>query len=129
MRSFLIKKLGGYVTAQDALDDIDDTHEKHAILTQAVAHLFNTVTEDDILRRTPKGYTFQGRDLLDAEVQSLRAQADSFLQSTLFRTLDKELLYQANRKMYLTSKSDTDLIAGKLIVWTWDVIKSKLHNL
>ena len=103
--------------------------DKHKILTKAVAHLFNTITEDDILKRQGAEYTFKGKPLMDAQIQSLRSQSEGWMESHLFEIIDYELKYQANRKMYLDSKNEMDMIAGKLIVYTWDIIKSKLKKL
>ena len=35
----------------------------------------------------------------------------------------------SNKKMFIDSRSEMDMIAGKLVMWIWDVIKSKLKNM
>lgn len=129
MKKLLIEKLGGYTTVEDALNSIESEEEKHKLLTKAVVKHFNTITEDDIFRKDGVNYTYKGKPLMDAQVESLRNQAKSLLESELFKMLELELQYQANLKMYRDSKDIIDLISGKLILWTWKVIKSRLHNI
>jgi len=126
MKRWLIEKLGGYATVEDALNSAENKHE---ILTKAVAHLFNAVTEEDIFRKDRTTYTYKGKPLMASQLSVLENQAKDFTESELFKMLDLELQYQANRKMYFDSRGNDDLIAGKLILWNWDVVKTKLKNL
>ena len=130
MREKLIEILGGFATVEQAIDSIKSEEEKHKILTRAVAKLFNTITEDDILKKNSKGqYTFQGKPLLEAEVVALKAQADDLMQSRLFNVLDKELHYIASKKVFFEAQNVRDIVDGKLIEYTWHIIKSKLKKL
>ena len=124
MKSKFFKILGGYATLEDAVEA-----NGHEALTKAVAHHFKLVTVEDILRRTEKGYTYKGKPLMDAQVKSLRSQAEGLVKSELFKVLELELQYQANQKMFTHSQNEMDMIAGKVVLWTWDVIKTKLHNI
>ena len=104
--------------------------ERHEVLTEAVKKLFNTIQEEDILRLNERGkHTYMGRELMEEELTALKNEAEALKNSQLFKILDKEVRYQANYKMFADSQSTEDVISAKLIMWTWDVIKSKLNKL
>lgn len=87
------------------------------------------VTEEDVFKKDGVRYTYKGKPILEAQVISMRNQAKGFLESELFKMLNLELKHQANLKMYTFSRNEMDVISGKLMLYSWDVIKSKLHNL
>lgn len=103
--------------------------EKHRILTETVRHLFNTVGKDDILRVHNKKMYFQGRELGDHEVQILVEENKLFRNSKLWKILRLDMQYQANRRMFVDSKTIEDLIAGKLLLLLIDVIENRLKDL
>jgi len=129
LKNWIVKRLGGYTTVEDALMSAETLEDKHKVLTKAVAHHFILITKDDIIKKQGNEYTFKGKPLLDAQVQSLRSQAEGWLESTLFEVVDYELKHQAYKKIFENAENEMDVIAGKLILWNWDVVKSKLKNL
>ena len=125
MKNYIIHKLGGFVTLEEAVEA-----NSHDALTKVVAKYFNTITEEDVLRVNEHGqYTLEGKPLMDAQVQSLRAYATDFRKSMLFKVLDRDIKYQLNKKTFVQSAKETDLIAGKLGYWLWKVIREKLEKL
>lgn len=89
----------------------------HAALTKCVAELFNTVTADDILRQNTDGsWQFDGRTLTPPEVKALQGEAQSILQTRMWKVLERDMQYLANKTMYFNSKTEYDLIAGKLLL-------------
>ena len=129
MRSFIINKLGGYSTIQEAIDAIDSQKDKHTILTKAVSDIFQTVGDNDILRFESGQWLYQGLILDEQEVMQLKAEAQTFRKLRLYEVLDKEVKYHAARKMYYKSQTIDDLMAGKMIEYVWDIIKTKLKQL
>ena len=131
-RTWLIKRLG--LTADDFVFvqhfDSKDSKFKHRILTEAVKKLFNTIGPDDILGVNEDGsWRFEGRDLLQVEVKELQEAGKQFSKSKLWKVLETELKYQANKKMFMESQSDMDLVAGKLLLFLTDVIKTRLKRM
>ena len=55
LRNWLIKKLKGFSSVEEAIDSIEDPKEKNVILTRAVKKLFNTIDADDILQVVQDG--------------------------------------------------------------------------
>ncbi len=133
MRQFIkktIRLLGGFATVDEAIDSIQSEEEKHKILTRAVAKLYNTIDEDDVLKKDSKGqYTFKDKPLMPEQMESLRIQAKSLLSSFLFKVLDGELHYRASHKMFYEAKSVRDIIDAKQIEYVWDIIKNRLNKL
>lgn len=101
----------------------------HEILTKAVSHLFNTVGKEDILKVQDKKMYFQGRELDENGVHQLVEEAKFFKTSKLYKVLQAELRYQANKRMFLDSSTIEDLIAGKILLLYIDIIETRLKEL
>lgn len=126
----IIRWLGGYVTVDEAISSIWDKDEKNKILTQAVRRLFNTIGAEDILRANITGeWMHKGKILPDSQKNLLMAEAKNFTESLLWSILQDDVKYQANRKMYLTGKTEMDLVAGKLWTFTLDAMKTRLQSM
>jgi len=129
-REWIIEKLGGYTDVDSALESITDSTERNYILTRAVKRLYNTISSEDILKENEYGqWMFMGRTLSKAEVAQIKAEATHFLGTMLWKVLQADVKYQANRKMYLLAQSDTDLTAGKLWTLTLDAFKTRLQSM
>ena len=115
MKNWLIKFLGGYPA---------DT-----ILTEAVKELFNTIGVDDILRQEGNDWFIGKNKLNDGDKQLLIAEANQFLITKLWQVLQNDIRYQANRAMFEKAKSENDIVAGKLWLYTLDTIKTRLESL
>lgn len=115
MRNALIKFLGGYT--------------KDEVLTEAVRDLFNTIGSDDIIEIQGDSWTIGEKVLKPAEVKHLKSQAHIFVNSRLWRELKKDIKYRANKIMFEKAKSEQDLTAGKLWLYTIDVIDQRLKDM
>lgn len=132
MRDWIIEKLGGYPDIDSAIEAVReaDSEEKYAILTLAVKRLFNTIGPEDIFKIHESGkWMYRGRPLREEEVKLLKSEAMQFQASKLWEMLQLELKYQANRKMYVSSENELDIVAGKLWVYTTDAISSRLKSM
>lgn len=132
MRKLIIKILGGYPTYEDAIEAIrKEKHEaRYQILTAAVQRLFNTVGEDEILKIGEGGKWFsRGKQISDDGKRMLCSQANHFYNSELWDVLSRELKYLSNKKMFKESGDEMQMAAGKLWLYTIDVINSKLKNM
>ena len=103
---------------------------KERSLTDAVAHLYNTIGSKDILHvNEDRQWVLEGK-VMDKEVYKLLFTEVKVLEKMLlWRVLEKDILYQANRKMFTESRSIDDLVAGKLWLYTFDCIKTRLDSL
>lgn len=132
MKKYLIELLGGFPDLQSAIKFIKKSNNetaKNEILTEAVKHLFNTISSEDILRFEDGNYIFQGRPLLPDEMQQLKAEAKMWNASKLWKVIDKDVKFQLNRKLYNEANITTDILWGKLIAYYHDIISTRLNKL
>jgi len=119
MRVFLIKLLLRKLSKKD----------KHIILTESVKQMYNTISADDILSEKDGEWMFLGRKMVEESKKYLTSEAEIFLESKLWKILQADIKYQSNRRMFTHSQTENDLIAGKFILWTLDVIKTRLESM
>ncbi len=132
LKQFLIRTLGGYATLDDALWAIKEKagREKYQILTMTVKRLFNTIGPEDILKSNEHGqWMVRGQVLNKGQCDLLIAEAKHFSESKLWEVLQLDVKYQANRRMFELGVSDTDIVAGKLWLFTLDAFKTRLKSL
>ena len=129
MRKWIIKKLGGFIDIDDAINNIKDSEDKHKILTLAVKDLYNTITKDDILTEQNGAWFSKGKIIDNSIKKVLIAEAETFKSSKLWSILQDDIKYQSNKKMYTDSVNIDDLIAGKLWLLTLDTFKTRLNSL
>lgn len=127
----LIVKLGGYTEAESAIDAVTDPKEKRRLLTLAVMKCFNTIGPDDILhaRQADRKWMLEGKPMSDDQKSRLIAEAGAFERSFLWKALQADAKYQANRSTYLKAEGGDDLIAGKMFHYTLDTFKTRIKSL
>jgi hypothetical protein len=102
---------------------------KRKILNYLLKNLFNTVTEDDILRLR-NGKLYRGNIIVSEAFKN-----DLINSAILIRDLDawkevlKDLKFLANERMYNKSVSVDDMIFGKAMLYSIDLIERKIKNL
>jgi hypothetical protein len=103
--------------------------EKHEILTMAVKRFYNSIDENDILKRKSNKWFYRDKAMTENEVKTLIAEAHAFLNTRLWKVLKTDIEYQANKRMFLHSSSEIDLIAGKIALFNLEAIKTRLNTL
>lgn len=103
---------------------------KHIVLTEAVKDLFNTISADDILRFEKDGsIKFEDKTLPSVYKKDLQEQAKLLPNLMLWRIIKKDIQYQLNKKMFQESKITEDLLWGKLILWLYDCMETRIKQL
>lgn len=102
---------------------------KRWVLQEGVKDLFNTLGKNDILEEKDGKWIISGKEVTDAEKKTLIAEAQSFTRMRLWKVLQADVKYKANKLMYEQSKSEMDLIAGKLWLYTLDCFRTRLESL
>lgn len=132
LRKYIIEKLGGFADIDSAIASLresGDERTRSRILTEAVKHLFNAISSEDILKEQDGHLTFRGRSMTQAEEDLLRAEAQQFMRSTLWRVLRMDIRWQINKKMFVESTVATDVLWGKLLLFYDDIVKTRLQQL
>jgi len=103
--------------------------EKKEILTEAVKDLFNTISENDILKVKNGEWILGGRPQTEAEMKLIASEAYVLTKSKLWKVLQFDLKCKANEITFLKSKTEQDLIAGKITHYLIEQIKKRLESL
>lgn len=101
-----------------------------------IDEVFNTVSEKDILRIERSSHPtksdvwhYKDATLPQAQVEILKGQAKSLVNSELWKILKNELKWQAVQKGLVKSQTAEDIISSKLLLYLVDVIESKLKSM
>lgn len=95
-----------------------------------IEDIFNTITKEDILQmKAPGVWTWKGNPLPAETIVALKEQATSFSNGMLWKILKSELLYLAQQRGLVKSKTEADLIASKLIIQLTQEIDKKLAEM
>lgn len=102
---------------------------KDEVLTEAVKELYNTIGAEDILQEDHGTWLFKGKPLNDATKKLLISEAQVFVNSKLWAILQDDIRYRSNLMMFERSKTEQDLIAGKLWLFILDSLNTRLKSL
>jgi hypothetical protein len=119
IKRFIVEALGGYYPPVD----------KHDILDERVASLFHTIRKNELLRQE-NGVWYSGdRELTEHEIRQIKAEARVLLNSRLWQVLEQDIEYQSYRTIFTKSRTEIDLIGGKMLKVYLDIHKTRLQEL
>lgn len=105
---------------------------KQWFFNKLVKHLFNGVTEFDVLYQRKDGtVTLRGKPIPDDVKHSLAEEAIRFQGSYLWRAMKTDLRFLANDRIYNKSSKPDDWLFGKTtlyVVDTLDKLLSRISN-
>ena len=103
---------------------------KKWLINLLAGSLFKLVSENDFYRVGEKGTLIhRGRVLTDVEKHRIISEAKFLQSSETLLALLAEMIYVANKRIYFDSKDATDMLGGKMVLWTIDVLVKKIDNL
>ena len=103
---------------------------RREILTEAVEHLFYTISADDILKVNPDGtLQFEGKTLDASYRKDFREQVALLENLLLWKVIKKDVAYQLQKKMWMEASINNDVVWGKLLTFLWDIISTRLSQL
>jgi hypothetical protein len=92
-------------------------------------HLYNGLTENDVLRMVNGALIYRNTVLLTEQKRVIIEQAKTINSLDLWKMLCDEMKVAANKRMYFDSKNEQDMLAAKMVLWTVDVMEKKIQNL
>ena len=92
-------------------------------------NLFNAIGEDEVLKYQKGKFILRGKLLDDRATGNFVNQANSIVNSQLWKHLTDDLKYIANQRMYEKSTTIDDLIFGKAMLYNIDILENKLKRL
>ena len=113
------------------IQNFSDDKTKHRILTLCVKKHFNTVSADDILKANTDGTIQFGVEKFDRTVLTeLKNQAEFLEKMLLWKVIDKDVLYEVNKRMQELGAELQDMISAKVALWLFkEVIEKRLKRL
>ena len=103
---------------------------KTALINFIAKHLFKLVTESDFLRIDNNAQvSFRGKLLNSIEREAIVVEAKNLHANEMWKLLQNEMVYVANKKMFYDSSTTDDILAGKMVLWTLDVMQKKIDKL
>lgn len=93
-------------------------------------HLFNGITENDVLKQLPDGNFVYNKTVFgQKEKLEIADEANSIINMPVYQMLKNEMTQIANKRIYQESKTIEDTIAGKMLLYYIDVLDTKLRKL
>lgn len=92
-------------------------------------HLFNSITEEDILRIKGGKMYYKGKPMSKEGIDKLKLDALSFENSVIWQILSDEMKYQANQKIFYKAQNSDDLIAAKTLLYLIETMENKLKSI
>ena len=99
------------------------------VLNKLLKHLFCTVTEEEVLRLKNGKFYVEGIEQTNKDISMLKSGASTIQDLYVWEILIKDMKYLANKQMYEKSKTIDDMIAGKFMLYTIDILEKKIDNL
>ena len=154
MRNWLIRKLGGYAPpehnaltkeftdAKIEIEDLSDVSLKlqvklreekdkwtnKVVLNQAVKGLYNTIGIDDILREQDGKWMVGNKEINESIQNLLMAEAQTLIKMRLWKYLQADIKYGANRTMFIKARTEIHITTGKLWTWMLDTFKTRIES-
>src|SRR3990167_3451765 len=97
-------------------------------LNKAIKDLFNTIGAEDILRDENGVWFLEDKPLNEGQKKLLISEANVFTKTLLWRVLQADVRWQANKAMFEKAQTTEDLTAGKLWVYTLQCFKTRLES-
>lgn len=99
------------------------------LLPWVVKHLYNGLTEDDILTEKQGKMYWQGRRVGETEEREIVSGAKALRDLPFFEFLLRELEATANKRMFYKAKDYEDVYFARAMLFSIDVLRKKVHNL
>ena len=102
---------------------------KNKILNFILKHLFNSITEQDVLHVVGNNVFYKDTLLTKKQRDGIILEAKEIKNLAVYKILVDELKYSANKKIYQNSVTTDDLVFGKAALWVIDILETKINKL
>lgn len=104
---------------------------KLRIANYLLKNLFKVVLESEIIHVDKKtgAWYLRGTKLSEEQINSLIQQAKTLQGLELFHLLLAEMKFISNKRMFDEALSTEDLLGGKWMLYTIDVLSKKVYNI
>jgi len=109
---------------------------KNSVLNYLLKHLYCAIISEDFLqikfldKQKKTGVLIEGgEELTRAHTVNLASEARTIRQLEIYRKVMQSMKYCATEALFLRSKTTDDMIFGKAMLYTLDVLDTKLKNI
>ncbi len=102
---------------------------RHWVVNYLTKNLLKAVTVDEVLLISGKDWLVNKRKLSAEEILTIKEEALSLQESTLFKLLKKQLKYEAAQQRYDKAKTIDDMIFGKSMAYCISQIEVFIENI
>lgn len=92
-------------------------------------NLFNAITEYDIIRQVGGKFVYRDAVLPNTKVRQLAEEARFLTNLDVLQVLLDDMRYVANKRIYMDSTNTDDIIFGKAMLYSIDVLQKKINNM
>lgn len=102
---------------------------KNWLLNKIMRHLYNAVTEDDVLVFKNRKFFVGGNELPQADTQDIVSGARGLESMLVWQLLLKDLKDASNRIQYRTGGTVEEIRFARAMLWCIDVLEQKVKNI
>ena len=102
---------------------------KLKILNWLISHLFNGVTEQDVIQVVGKNMYYKNTLLTPQQRHGIIEEAKAIKSLAIWNILLDEIKHASNKKLYLNSTTTDDMFFGKAGLWIVDILEKKIDTL
>lgn len=113
---------------QNSMEATDKEVLQRKLIRFLTSEVFNTISEEDVLKRQGGSWTLKGQPLTKGQVDVLKKEAKSFSQMLFYRVLQDEIRWHA-RGILEKAETQNDIISAKLLSYFTDVVTSKVKKI
>lgn len=104
--------------------------QKQEIVDKLLKETFKVIDPKDVLRiESPNQGWFGGKELKQDDIDRLIYEGSRLKSSFLWQVLSRQLRYEASNLIAYKSKTPEDMIGGKMMLYSIEVIEELLDNL
>ena len=101
---------------------------KNRIIQYLVKNLLVSITEEDIIVMTTRGWIKGKRKLSDEEVQFLKEEAKSIKESILWKYMNDEVKWNAQLRMFEKGVTEENTRFGRAMLHNLELLNKFLDN-
>lgn len=96
---------------------------KEELINELIHNKLHVAVAEDIIRSNNTGKLWVGDDLLDeSSVEALRQEVNFLRKTRIWRILNETIKFDAQRRMFEQSTCWEDVMFGKAVIYTLDLI-------
>lgn len=98
------------------------------VINYLTRHLLKTILVEDLFRKEGNGWYIGRHRLTPEELNDLKAEADSLLESEIWKLMTREITWRSNLQMFEKARNENDIVFGKAQLYNWELAQKFLEQ-